>query len=107
VNLIRQILALIAVIAVPIAAYSMFAPAKDGFCFAGGPRPTRSRVPPPPPTSAPKSPAMRPGTGLRMWLVDSPEIADFVLVGDFSAAESMACRSATPVQTVAVDSGSV
>ena len=38
-----------------------------------------------------------------MQLVDSAEIADFVLVDDFSADEPAPCRSATPVRTVALD----
>ncbi len=40
-----------------------------------------------------------------MQLVDSAEIADFVLVDDFSANEqAMPCRSTTPIRTVALDS---
>jgi hypothetical protein len=37
-----------------------------------------------------------------MRLVDRPEIADFVLVDDFSAG-SGPCRSATRIQTVRID----
>ena len=40
---------------------------------------------------------------LRMQLVDRAEIADFVLVDDFSADEPAPCRSATPIRTVALD----
>lgn len=42
---------------------------------------------------------------LKMQLVDRPEIADFVLVDDFSAREQAPCRSSAPVQTVTLDTG--
>ena len=38
-----------------------------------------------------------------MRLVDRPEIADFVLVDDFSGDEPRACRSSTPIRTVTLD----
>ena len=38
-----------------------------------------------------------------MQLVDSAEIADFVLVDDFSGGEPAPCRSSTPIRTVALD----
>ena len=40
---------------------------------------------------------------LRMQLVDRAELADFVLVDDFSGQEQAPCRSATPIRTVTVD----
>ena len=45
-----------------------------------------------------------PHPDLRMQLVDSPELADFVIADDFSAtSESTACQTATPAKTVKVD----
>ena len=38
-----------------------------------------------------------------MQLVDRAEIADFVLVDDFSGKEPAPCRSSTPIQTVTLD----
>jgi hypothetical protein len=38
-----------------------------------------------------------------MQLVDSAEMADFVLVDDFSGKEPAPCRSSTPIQTVTLD----
>jgi hypothetical protein len=38
-----------------------------------------------------------------MQLVDSAEIADFVLVDDFSGTEQAPCRSSTPIRTVTLD----
>ena len=94
---------LIVVIAVPAAAHS--APSRRATLPAlpAAPRPTRSR----PqrgrrPTSASGSARDCPAD-LRMRLVDRPEIADFVLVDDFSGAEHDACRSSTPIQTVKLD----
>ena len=40
---------------------------------------------------------------LRMQLVDRAEIADFVLVDDFSGTEPAPCRSSTPIRTVTLD----
>ena len=99
---IRKTLLLFAVIAVPAAAHSAFAPAQNP-CFVSGTSTFRLS----PTASSPdyrvriESHAARPD--LRMQLVDRPEIADFVLVDDFGAAESTACRSSVPVKTVKVD----
>ena len=41
---------------------------------------------------------------LRMELVDRPEIADFVLADDFSAAPGNACRAVAPMKTIKIDS---
>ena len=38
-----------------------------------------------------------------MRLVDRAEIADFVLVDDFSGDEPRTCRSSTPIRTVTLD----
>ena len=102
-NRIQKTLVLIAALAVPAAAHSTFAPAKQSLCFASGAATYqiarnietpdfRIRV------------AERPDRAdLRMQLVDSAEQADFVLVDDFSAEEPAPCRSAKPVRTVTLD----
>jgi hypothetical protein len=41
---------------------------------------------------------------LRMRLVERPEIADFVLVDDFSGKSGASCRSSTGIKTVKLDS---
>ncbi len=40
---------------------------------------------------------------LRLQLVDQPEIADFVLVDDFDAAQGNACRASVPLKTIRID----
>ena len=94
---------LIAVIAVPAAAHSTFAPADD-LCFASGSATYRlaPRAPSPDYRVKIDNSASRPD--LRMVLVDRPEIADFVLADDFGGASGNACKSAVPVKTVKVDS---
>jgi len=99
---VQKLLVLIAVIAVPAAAHSTFAP-KQSPCFASGAATYQIA----PNASSPDyrvriaGDALRPD--LRMQLVDRAEIADFVLVDDFGAAELGACRSATPFRTVKLD----
>jgi hypothetical protein len=75
------------VIAVPAAAHSTFAPTRESLCFASGA--TTYQI-------ARNAPAP-------MQLVDRAELADFVLVDDFSGREQTPCRSATPIRTVTVD----
>jgi hypothetical protein len=103
VNRIRKTLVLVAVVAVPAAAHSTFAPAPN-LCIASGTATYRLA----PTASAPdfrvriESAAHYPD--LRIQLVDSPALADFVIADDFSAAsESTACQTATPAKTVKVD----
>jgi hypothetical protein len=102
VNRIAKSLLLVAGIAIPAAAHSAFAP-KENPCFASGTATYRIA----PSATAPDfriridGKALRPD--LRMRLVDRPEIADFVLVDDFSGAKSGACRSSTAIQTVKLD----
>jgi hypothetical protein len=102
VNRIQKTVALLAVIAVPAAAHSMFAP-PDSPCFASG----ASTYQLSPKVSSPdyrvKIDRDAPRPDLRMQLVDAPERADFVLVDDFSATEQSACSSSTPIRTVKVD----
>ena len=99
----RKTLILVAVIAVPAAAHSTFAP-NDDLCFASGAATYRLA----PKASSPDyrvridNRAARPD--LRMQLVDRPELADFVLADDFGAVTGNACRSSTPVKTIKVDS---
>jgi hypothetical protein len=103
VNRFRKTLVLVAVLAVPAAAHSTFAPAPN-LCIASGAATYRLA----PAASSPdyrvriERSAARPD--LRMQLVDSPELADFVIADDFTAtSESIACQGATPARTVRVD----
>jgi hypothetical protein len=95
---------LIAAVTVPAVAYVSLAPKRDNNpCFASGSSTYRI-------AAGATAPDFRIGfadnaADLRIQLVDQPEIADFVLVDDFSAGEPTPCRSATPVRTVALDNG--
>jgi hypothetical protein len=101
-NHLHKALVLLSVIAVPAAAHTYFA-APEGLCFASGTATYRMS----PAATAPdyrvrvESHAARPD--LRMQMVDSPELADFVLADDFAPAEGNACRSPTPAKTIRVD----
>lgn len=106
-NRLQKSLVLAAVIAIPAAAHSTFAPTKESLCFASGA--TTYQIA----RNAPASdyririadgaarPELRPD--LRMQLVDRAEMADFVLVDDFSGKEQAPCRSSTPIRTVTLD----
>lgn len=98
----RKSLILFAVIAVPAAAHSTFAP-QDELCFASGAATYRLAQKAAAPDYRVKidNAAQRPD--LRMQLVDRPEIADFVLADDFAATPGSACKSPAPVRTVTVD----
>jgi hypothetical protein len=103
VNRIQKTLILIAAIAVPAAAHSTFAPTPESLCFASGA--TTYQI-----ARNAASPDFRIKIGdgaarpdLRMQLVDRAEIADFVLVDDFSGEPQAPCRSATPIRTVSID----
>ena len=103
----RKTLILLSVVAVPAAAQStLVAPVTpENPCFTSG----RATFRLSPDAIAPDyrvridPNAKRPD--LRMQLVDRPEAADFVLVDDFGASESSACRSFAPPRTVKVDNG--
>jgi hypothetical protein len=100
VNQYQKSLLLIVVMAAPAAAHSAFTP-KDAACFASGTASYQI-------AAAAGAPDFRVRIGgeypdLRMRLVDRPEIADFVLVDDVSAAQSDACRAGTAIQTVKLD----
>jgi hypothetical protein len=99
----RRSLILIAVIAVPAAAHSTFAPAND-LCFASGSATYRLAPKAASPDYRVKIDNGAPQPDLRMVLVDRPEIADFVLADDFGTVPGNACKSAVPVRTVKVDS---
>lgn len=102
-NRFQKSLVLVAVIGVPAAAHSTFAPTPN-LCIASGTATYRLA----PAASSPdfrvriENAASRPD--LRIQLVDSPALADFVIADDFSAtSESTACQTATPAKTVKVD----
>jgi hypothetical protein len=99
----RKTLILVAVIAVPAAAHSTFAPGDD-FCFASGAATYRLAPRSSSPDYRVKIDNAAPRPDLRMRLVDRPELADFVLADDFGAMPGNACRSAVPVKTIKVDS---
>ena len=102
-NRFRKTLALVAVIGIPAAAHSTFAPTPN-LCIASGTATYRLA----PTASSPDFRVRIERTAsypdLRMQLVDSPALADFVIADDFSAtSESTACQTATPAKTVKVD----
>ncbi len=99
---IRKSLILLAVVAVPAAAHSTFAP-DDELCFASGAATYRLAPKAAAPDYRVKIDNSAPRPDLRMQLVDRPEIADFVLADDFGAVGN-ACRSPAPVRTIKVDS---
>ena len=99
----RKTLILFAVLAIPAAAHSTFAP-QDELCFASGSATYRLTTKASSPDFRIKidNAAQRPD--LRMQLVDRPEIADFVLTdGYYDTAPSNACNSPAPVKTVNLD----
>lgn len=98
----QKFVVLIAAIAVPAAAHSMFAP-KESPCFASGAATYRLAPNASSPDYRIKIAGHAPRADLRMQLVDRAETADFVLVDDFGTAEPGACRSATPIRTVKLD----
>jgi hypothetical protein len=107
VNRIQKTLILIAAIALPAAAHSTFAPTRETLCFASGATTYQIARNAPSPDFRVKianaSAKLDAQPDLRMRLVDSAELADFVLVDDFSAGEQTPCRSSTPIRTVALD----
>jgi hypothetical protein len=99
----RKTLILIAVIAVPAAAHSTFAP-DDDLCFASGAATYKLSPNASWPDYRVRIDNATPRPDLRMQLVDRPEIADFVLADDFGVVAGNACRSSVPVKTIKVDS---
>jgi hypothetical protein len=99
----RQSLILIAAIAIPAAAHPTLAPIAEGPCFASGAATYRIARDAPAAEFRIKIADHTAQPDLRMQLVDRAEIADFVLVDDFSGQEPAPCRSATPIRTVTVD----
>jgi hypothetical protein len=102
-NRLQKSLILIAAIAVPAAAHSTFAPVPESLCFASGATTYRIAHNAAAPDFRIKIADASPHPDLRMQLVDRAEIADFVLVDDFSGKEPVACRSSTPIRTVTLD----
>jgi hypothetical protein len=103
VNRIQKTFILIAALAVPAAAHSTFAPAKQNLCFASGATTYRIARNDAAPDFRIKIAEGADRADLRMQLVDRPEMADFVLVDDFSGEEQSPCRSSTPIRTVSLD----
>jgi hypothetical protein len=102
-NRLQRSLVLIAVIAIPAAAHSTFAPVPESLCFASGATTYRIAHNAAAPDFRIRIADVSTGADLRMQLVDRAEIADFVLVDDFSGGEPVSCRSSTPIQTVTLD----
>ena len=103
-NRTHKSLILIAAIAVPAAAHSTFAPTKDALCFASGVTTYQiAKNAAAPDFRIRIADAGADNPDLRMQLVDRAEIADFVLVDDFSGGDHAPCRSAMPIRTVALD----
>ncbi len=101
-NRIQKTFTLLAVLAIPAGA-QISTPAADKLCCASGTATIQLA-----PSAATPDYRVRierdlPGADLRMRLVNRPEIADFVLVDDFSGGEQDACASSTPIQTVKLD----
>jgi hypothetical protein len=98
----RKSLILLAVIAVPAAAHSTFAP-EDELCFASGSAIYRLSQKASSPDIRVKidNAAQRPD--LRMQLVDRPEIADFVLADDYGSASNNTCKSPAPMKVIKID----
>jgi hypothetical protein len=103
VNRIQKTFILFAALAVPAAAHSTFAPAKQNLCFASGAATYQIARDATAPDFRVRITDRTEAPDLRMQLVDRPELADFVLVDDFSADGQAPCRSATPIRTVALD----
>ena len=102
-NRLQKSLILIAAIALPAAAHSTFAPVPESLCFASGATTYQIARHAASPDFRIKiaDGAARPD--LRMQLVDRAEIADFVLVDDFSDGTPSTCKSSTPIRTVTLD----
>jgi hypothetical protein len=104
-NRLQKSLILVAAIALPAAAHSTFAPIPESLCFASGATTYRIAHNAVAPDFRIKIANTSSRADLRMQLVDRAEIADFVLVDDFSGREPASCRSSTPIQTVTLDTG--
>ena len=98
----RKSLILLAVIAVPAAAHSTFAPEEE-LCFASGSATFKLSPKASSPDIRVKIDNAAPRPDLRMQLVDRPEIADFVLADDYGATPGNACQSPAPMKVIKVD----
>jgi hypothetical protein len=96
-------LMMLAVLAIPAAGHSTFIAPIEGLCFTSGAATFRLAPTAAAPDYRIKIDNSAPRPDLRMQLVDQPELADFVIVDDFGASGSTACRSSVPVKTVKVD----
>ena len=104
-NRLQKSLILITAIAVPAAAHSTFAPVPESLCFASGATTYQIAHNATAPDFRIKIADASSRADLRMQLVDRAEIADFVLVDDFSGRDPVSCRSSTPIQMVTLDTG--
>ncbi len=98
----RKTLILMAVIGVPAAAHSTFAPPEE-LCFASGSATYKLTAKAASPDYRVRFDNATPRPDLRMELVDRPEIADFVLVDDPGTPHGNACRSQAPVRTIRIE----
>jgi hypothetical protein len=103
VNRVQKIVAAIAIVAVPAAAYSALAP-RQSACFTSGAASYRIVPGADTPDFRIKIAGDSARPDLRMQLVDRAEIADVVLVDDGSDEES-GCGPSLRVRTVTVDAG--
>ena len=106
-NRIQKTLTMIAAFAITAAAHGMFKPAERSLCFASGATTYQIARNALAPDFHIKIAGDVPHADLRMQLVDRAEIADFVLVDDFGAADQMPCRPTTAIKTVTLDTNSV
>ena len=83
-NRLQKSLILITAIAVPAAAHSTFAPMPESLCFASGATTYQIAHDAAAPDFRIKLTEASSHADLRMQLVDRAEIADFILVDDFS-----------------------
>ena len=97
-NRLQKSLILITAIAVPAAAHSTFAPVAESLCFASGATTYQIAHAAATPDFRIKIADASSRADLRMQLVDRAEIADFILVDDFSGTGPVSCRSSTPIR---------
>src|SRR5581483_4374189 len=89
----NKTLLLLAALAIPAAAHSSFAPNRESLCFTSGAAAYQLTRDGTAPDFRIKVAGDAAPADLRMRVVDRAELADFVLVDDFSGAPQSPCRS--------------